>query len=159
MCRQEGNLLSQNRFQVQDAFRGLRQMELLVIFMLACARVPVYPVQWSLSSPSPRPKARTATAGSNENVQTPLLEAGLSSMFHHRLVRPAKFRCVSPSYPRSWGQAAKKHLRYTSRESPQGKQQRDNTHNPSIQHSPSRQSTPPRLTRSHNHVSFNPRRS
>jgi hypothetical protein len=128
ICRQEGILLSQNRFQVQDAFRGLRPMQLLVMFMRVCARFPVYPVQWSPSSPPPRPKARMATAGGYENVQTPLLEAGLSSMFHHRLVRPAKFRCVSLSYPRSWGRAAKKHLRYTSRESPQGKQQRDNTH-------------------------------
>ena len=116
--------------------------------MLSCSGIS-NPMQWPPSSPPPRPKARMATAGGYENVQTPLLEAGLSSMFHHRLVRPAKFRCVSLSYPRSWGRAAKKHLRYTSRESPQGTQRRDNTHTPPhhpfIQHSPSRQSISPQI--------------
>lgn len=72
-------------------------------------------------------------------------------MFHHRLFHPAKFRCLSLSYPRSFvgssSQPAKKHLRYTSRESPQGKHQQDNTHSPFTLHntSTSRQSIPPQI--------------
>lgn len=54
-----------------------------------------------------------------------------------------------PSFVGSSSQPAKKHLRYTSRESPQGKQQRDNTHSPSptpsYTTSPSRQSISPQI--------------
>ena len=62
----------------------------------------------SPASPPPRPKARMATAGGSGSVQTPLLEAGLSSMFHHRLVRPAKFRWCLALVPSFVGSSSQK---------------------------------------------------
>lgn len=83
------------------------------------------------------------------------MKAALSSMFHHRLFRPAKFRCVSLSYPRSfvrsWGQAASQPKNTSATR--QGKVRRESssetTHTPSLTPShntfPSRQSTSPQI--------------
>lgn len=148
---------------VNYALGGLHQKQLKVaIVVRVCSGVSVYPSQWPPSSPPPRPEARVAVAGGNICWKQLCLQCSIIVS----LPRPAKFRCLWPSYPRSFvgssSQPAKKHLRYTSRESPQGKQQRQTTHAPSPLHTtpprPVNQSLP-RLTRSRKHVSFRPRRS
>lgn len=142
MRRQVGISKSQNRLKTQYALGGLDQKQLKVaIVVRVCGGGSVYPSQWPPPSPPPRPEARVAVAGGGNVCWKQRCLQQCSSIVS--LARPAKFRCLSPSYPRSFvgssSQPAKKHLRYTSRESPQGKQQRDRQHtlpHPFIQHLP-----------------------
>lgn len=141
MRRQVGITKSQNQLKTQYALGGLHQRQLKVATVVrVCGGVSLYPFRCPPSSPPPRPEARVAVAGGNVcGKQLCLQQCSITVSLARPPGKVPLSLAVVPSFVGSSSQPAKKHLRYTSRESPQGKQQRGRQHtlpHPFIKHLP-----------------------